>query len=66
MICNLLGHKKGTGYAYSVYSVEGICATINTMGGGGREPMIVEYEDEDEPSDSSGPSVAVKSERHGV
>ena len=27
---------------------------------------IGRYEDEDRPSDSSGPSVAVKSERHGV
>ena len=56
MICNLFGHKKGTGYAYSVYSVEGICATINTMGGGGREPMIVEVEDEqDNRSEGSRP-----------
>lgn len=36
MVCNLLGHKMGTGYAYSVYNVIGLCPTINTMGGGGQ------------------------------
>jgi hypothetical protein len=27
-----------------VYSVEGLSPTINTCGGGGREPMIVVYD----------------------
>lgn len=34
MLFNLLGHKLGTGFAYSVYSVEGIAPTILTMTGG--------------------------------
>ena len=28
-----------------VYDPKGLCPTINTNGGGGREPMIVVYED---------------------
>ena len=42
MLCNLLGHKPGTGFAYSVYDAEGLAPTITTLtGGGGRQPMIV-------------------------
>lgn len=46
MLFNLLGHKQGTNYAYSVYDKEGIAPAIMTMTGGGRQPMIVEVEHE--------------------
>ncbi len=46
MLFNLLGHKQGTNYAYSVYDKKGIAPAIMTMTGGGRQPMIVEVEHE--------------------
>ena len=41
---NLNGYTGGN-FAYMVYDPEGLGPTINTMGGGGREPMIVEKEE---------------------
>ena len=38
---NLNGHTGGS-FAYMVYDSDGLCPTINCMGGGGREPMIIE------------------------
>lgn len=38
---NLYGYTGGS-YAYMVYNPEGLAPTLNCMGGGGREPMIVE------------------------
>lgn len=38
---NLYGYTGGS-YAYMVYDPEGLAPTLNCMGGGGREPMIVE------------------------
>ena len=38
---NLYGYTGGS-YAYQVYDPNGLAPTINCMGGGGREPMIVE------------------------
>ena len=36
MLCNLLGQKPGTGFAYSVYDAEGLAPTITTLTGGGQ------------------------------
>lgn len=50
MLFNLLGQKLGTGFAYSVYSKDGIAPSITTMtGGGGRQPFIAEigYDSQD-------------------
>ena len=46
MICNLLGCKIGTGFAYSVYDSNGISPTLTTQTGGGRQPFIVQYEED--------------------
>jgi hypothetical protein len=36
-----------------VYDIEGLAPTINTCGGGGREPKIVVYEERDNSSNDS-------------
>lgn len=38
---NIYGYDGGN-YGGNVYSKEGICPNINTMGGGNRQPLIVE------------------------
>ena len=42
-IGNLFGATGGS-FAGNRYDPEGLCPTINTAGGGMREPMILEYE----------------------
>lgn len=42
---SIYGH--GTGYAGCVYDPDGICPTLNTMQGGGREPHILMKCDEE-------------------
>jgi len=44
---NIYGDNRGTGFAGNVWDIEGLCPTITTMGGGNREPLIVEYERQD-------------------
>jgi hypothetical protein len=44
---NLFGFTGGS-FAGMVYSPCGLCPTINTSGGGQREPMITEYETSDD------------------
>lgn len=41
---NLYGFTGGS-YAGMIYSTGGLCPTINTAGGGQREPMIATYEE---------------------
>lgn len=41
-IGNLYGHEKGTSYAGSIYGESGLAPTLNTMGGGNRQPLIIE------------------------
>ena len=46
-IGNIFGFTGGS-FAGMVYSSMGLCPTINTSGGGNREPMIYEiYDDTD-------------------
>ena len=45
-ICNLYGPQRGTGYAGNVWGKEGLSPALTTMGGGRREPLIIE-KDED-------------------
>ena len=40
---NLYRKDGGTGYAGGVWSKDGLSPTITTMGGGNRQPMIIEY-----------------------
>lgn len=47
-IGNLYGPERGTGYAGNVWGKEGISPTLTTMGGGNREPMIVELDENDD------------------
>ena len=42
---NLYGFTGGS-FAGMIYSAIGICPTINTAGGGNREPMIIEANEE--------------------
>lgn len=42
-IGNIYGFTGGS-FAGMVYDPRGLCPTINTMGGGQREPLIIEYE----------------------
>lgn len=46
---NIYGFTGGS-YAGNVYAPNGICPTINTCGGGNREPMVVEVRDADRES----------------
>lgn len=39
---NIYGEDKGTGFAGNVWDDKGLCPTITTMQGGGREPMIID------------------------
>lgn len=39
---NMFGRDKGTGFAGNVYSVKGLCPTINTCSGGWRHPLVLE------------------------
>ena len=41
-IGNLYGENRGTGFAGNVWDTEGISPALTTMGGGNREPIIVE------------------------
>ena len=43
---NIYGFTGGS-FAGMVYSTDGLCPTINCMGGGNREPMILEYGKDD-------------------
>ena len=42
---NIYGATGGS-FAGNVYGTDGIAPTINTMGGGNREPLIVVYEED--------------------
>ena len=42
---NIYGRKRGRSFSGNVYSSKGIAPTLNTMGGGRREPMILESEE---------------------
>ena len=39
---NIYGENRGTGFAGNVWDTEGVAPTITTMGGGNREPLIME------------------------
>ena len=41
-IGNLYGENRGTGFAGNVWETEGISPALTTMGGGNREPIIME------------------------
>ena len=41
-IGNLYGENRGTGFAGNIWDTEGISPALTTMGGGNREPIIVE------------------------
>ena len=41
-IGNLYGENRGTGFAGNIWDTGGISPALTTMGGGNREPIIVE------------------------
>ena len=41
-IGNLYGENRGTGFAGNIWDTEGISPALTTMGGGNREPIIME------------------------
>lgn len=48
MIGNALyPQRESSCFAGACFSPEGIAPTLNTMGGGNREPMVVVYESKD-------------------
>lgn len=38
---NIYGENKGTSFAGNVYDPKYVCPTINTMGGGNRQPLVI-------------------------
>lgn len=40
-IGNIYGRNKGTSFAGGVYLPDGLAPTLNSMGGGNRQPLIV-------------------------
>lgn len=42
---NVYGDQFNTGYAGNVWDTDGLCPTLMTMMGGGRQPMIIENEE---------------------
>ena len=44
---NIFGFTGGS-FAGNIYDPEGLCPTINCMGGGMREPMIIECSEDEE------------------
>lgn len=41
-IGNIYGDNRGTGFAGNIWDTEGISPALTTMGGGNREPIIME------------------------
>lgn len=41
-IGNIYGDNRGTGFAGNVWHKNGLAPTLTTMGGGNREPIIME------------------------
>ena len=41
-IGNLYGENRGTGFAGNIWDTEGISPALTTMGGGNREPIMME------------------------
>ena len=41
-IGNIYGDHYGTGYAGNVWDTNGLCPSLMTMQGGGRQPMIID------------------------
>lgn len=46
---NIYGFTGGS-FAGNVYDTEGVCPALNVMGGGNRQPIILEYEKVEEHS----------------
>lgn len=44
---NIYGFTGGS-FAGNVYDIEGLCPNINTVGGGNRQPMILERTNDDD------------------
>lgn len=44
LIGNIYGPTMGTSMAGNIWDARGITPAIMTMGGGNRQPMIIEYE----------------------
>ena len=43
---NIYGENRGTGFAGNVWDTDALSPTITTMGGGNREPLIIEEYEE--------------------
>lgn len=43
---NIYREHSGGSFAGNVYDIKGICPTINTAGGGNREPIVLVERDE--------------------
>jgi hypothetical protein len=46
LLFNIYGEQYNSGFAGNVWDKEGISPALMTMGGGNRQPMIIEYEED--------------------
>lgn len=47
LLFNIYG-RNGSAFSGNVWDTNYLCPTLDTMGGGNRQPMIVEIEDEED------------------
>ena len=65
-IGNIYGDNRGTGFAGNVWHKEGIAPTLTTMGGGNREPIIMEIVRFGEISRGKGSTLTLGADSNGT
>ena len=65
-IGNLYGEGRGTGFAGNIWDTEGISPALTTMGGGYREPIIVEIVRYVESSRGKGSTLTLGADSNGT
>ena len=65
-IGNLYGENRGTGFAGNIWETEGISPALTTMGGGNREPIIVEIVRFGESSRGKGSASSLGADSNGT
>lgn len=65
-IGNIYGDNRGTGFAGNIWDTEGISPTLTTMGGGNREPIIMEIVRFGESSRGKGSASSLGADLYGT
>lgn len=65
-IGNLYGENRGTGFAGNIWETEGISPALTTMGGGNREPIIMEIVRFGESSRGKGSASSLGADSNGT